>query len=85
MTDTGIKEIIFKVLKRIAPEANLGGLAPNQDVRQTLDIDSYDFLMFLIGLDEELGVEIPESDYEKLVTLDDITQYLSRRIANKTP
>jgi acyl carrier protein len=80
MTDKQIKEAIFKVLKRIAPEADPETLSSDQDVRETLDIDSYDFLMFLIGLDEELGVEIPEGDYGQLVTLDDIVSYLSARL-----
>ncbi|MCC7448698.1 MAG: acyl carrier protein [Anaerolineae bacterium] len=80
MNETQIKEAMFKVLKRIAPEADPETLKPTQDVRQTLDIDSYDFLMFLIGLNEEVGVEIPESDYGKLISTDDIVHYLSARV-----
>ncbi len=84
MTEVQLKEAIFKILKRIAPEADPESLAPNQDVRQTLDIDSYDFLQFLIALNEEVGVEIPEADYGKLVSLDDIVQYLSTHAAKAT-
>ncbi len=80
MTEAQIKDTMFKVLKRIAPEADTDSLKPNQDVRRTLDIDSYDFMMFLVGLNEELGVEIPESDYGKLVTTEDIVRYLSARV-----
>ncbi len=80
MTETQIKEAIFKSLKRIAPEADPEGLAPGKNVREALDIDSYDFLMFLMGLDEELGVDVPEADYGKLVTLDDIINYLAARV-----
>ncbi len=80
MTEAQIKDTMFKVLKRIAPEADTDSLKPDQDVRRTLDIDSYDFMMFLVGLNEELGVEIPEADYGKLVTTDDIVRYLSARV-----
>ncbi len=80
MTEAQIKEVMFKVLKRIAPEADTDSLKPNQDVRRTLDIDSYDFMMFLVGLNEELGVEIPEADYGKLITTEDIVRYLSARV-----
>ncbi len=83
MTDAQLKEAIFKILKGIAPEADPESLQPNQDVRQTLDIDSYDFLQFLIGLDEAVGVAIPEADYGKLVTLDDIVHYLSAHLTEK--
>lgn len=81
MNETQIKETVFNALKRIAPEAQPEKLGPDQDVRQTLDIDSYDFLMFLISLDEALGVEIPEADYGLLITLNDIIGYLSARVA----
>lgn len=80
MTDTQLKETIFKLLRRIAPEATFETLDPQEDIRQVLDIDSFDFLQFLIGLNEELGVEIPEADYGQLVTLADLISYLSDRI-----
>lgn len=85
MNDTQLKESIYKVLKQIAPETDPSSLQPNQDIRRTLDIDSYDFLMFLIGLHEEVGVEIPESDYGRLITTDDIIHYLSDHMPTKTP
>ncbi len=80
MTEAQIKDTMFKVLKRIAPEADTDSLKPDQDVRRTLDIDSYDFMMFLVGLNEELGVEIPEADYGKLITTQDIVRYLAARV-----
>src|SRR3712207_8954836 len=40
----------------------------HENVRETLDIDSFDHLNFLIGLHEALGVEIPEGDYGQLTT-----------------
>jgi len=49
-------------------------------VRKTLDIDSYDFLNFLIGLNEKLGVEVPESDYGQLRTLNEMLSYFSARV-----
>ena len=80
MTDVQLREIVLKGLGKIAPEADLDALAPNANVRQALDIDSFDFLNVLIGLNEALGVEIPESDYGQLITLADIVRYLSVRV-----
>jgi len=80
MTEAQIKETLFKVLGRIAPEAHLDKLAPDANVRETLDIDSFDYLQFLIGLNEELGIEIPEADYGQLTTLADLIRYLSARV-----
>ena len=80
VTETQIEETIFKLLKQIAPEADFDALAPDEDVRETLDIDSFDFLNFLIGLHEAFGVEIPETDYGQLITLTGIMHYLLERV-----
>ena len=80
MTDEQIKEIIFKLLGRIAPEADFDALLTDENMRKALDIDSFDFLNLFIGLNDELGVEIPESDYGRLDTLTNIIAYLSERL-----
>ncbi len=76
MTEAEIRDAVFKVLRRIAPEADLQTLNPTQNLRQVLDIDSFDYLQLMIGLHESLAVEIPESDYPQLSTLAGIIQYL---------
>jgi acyl carrier protein len=80
MTEAEIQKAILKILAGIAPEADFEALAPDENLRQALDIDSYDALKFIIGLDEELGVEIPESDYGQLNTLTAVIRYLSDRV-----
>ncbi|MBM4055144.1 MAG: acyl carrier protein [Planctomycetes bacterium] len=80
MTEKNIREIINKHLTKIAPEADLGELPENANIREELDIDSYDFLQFLIAINEEIGIEIPEADYGKLSTIEGIIRYLSARM-----
>ncbi|MBC2712005.1 MAG: acyl carrier protein [Desulfosarcina sp.] len=80
MTEAEIKETIFRILAEIAPEADFEVLSPDENLRKALDIDSYDALKFIIGLNEELGVDIPESDYGQLNTLTTIIRYLSTRV-----
>ena len=80
MTETEIRETIIAGLSQIAPEADFEELSPTENIREELDIDSFDFLNFLIGLDDKLGVEIPESDYEKLISMNDMIGYLQERI-----
>ena len=79
MTKDQVKEVVFRVLGRIAPEANLSQIKTNLRIRDQLDIDSMDLLNFVIGLHKELGVDIPETDYPKLVTLDSCIEYLAVR------
>lgn len=48
-------------------------------LREQLDLDSMDALNFVVALHGALGVEIPETDYPKLVTLDACVEYLAAR------
>ena len=80
MTDAEIKSAILDGLAQIAPESDPAELSPSENIRRALDIDSFDFLNFLIGLHEKLGVDIPEAEYGKLNTLDEMVAYLAARI-----
>ena len=73
------KKTVLEILGQIAPEANLAELNPDISFRDQLDIDSMDFLNFVIALHKALQVEIPESDYAKLATLNGCLAYLQQR------
>jgi acyl carrier protein len=79
MTEAELRQTILDALGDIAPEADLSALPPGKDIREELDIDSMDFLNFVIALHEKLGVDIPEADYPQLATLDGAIAYLSER------
>ncbi|HEX9818631.1 MAG TPA: phosphopantetheine-binding protein [Methylomirabilota bacterium] len=74
-----LRATIVRVLGDIAPEADLAALKPDVAFREQLDLDSMDVLNFVVGLHGALGVEIPESDYPKLATLDACVDYLQAR------
>ena len=84
MTEAEIKRAIFEGLRKIAPESEPEAVAPDANLRKTLDIDSYDFLNFLIGLSDKLGVEVPEEDYGKIRSLKEMLSYLSARVGQTT-
>ena len=77
MTEAQIRDVVLRVLGEIAPEADLSALQPQARLRDQLDIDSMDFLNFVIGLHKELHVEIPERDYGRLATLAGCIEYLA--------
>ena len=64
----------------IAKHPTRGAVPPGENLREALDVDSFDFLNLLIGLHETLGVEIPEADYGRLTTLNSLVSYLSQRL-----
>jgi acyl carrier protein len=77
MTKDEIRGTVLRILGEIAPEADLNHLKPDVNFRDQLDIDSMDFLNFVIALDEELHVTIPESEYPRLLSLDGAVGFLS--------
>ena len=80
MTAAEIRSIAIAVLKTIAPEIEADELRGDRPLRKQVDLDSMDWLNFLLGLNKKLGVEIPEADYARLVTLDDVVAYLMKKL-----
>jgi acyl carrier protein len=81
MNEADIRAILQEELGNIAPEMDLRKLDPSADLREALDIDSMDFLNFVIALHRRLGVDIAELDYPKLVTLNGAVTYLQPKVA----
>ncbi len=70
--------MIAEVLAGIAPEADLSTIGDDEDLREALDLDSMDFLNFVIGLGQRSGVKVPQADTSRLYTLRGVVTYLSR-------
>ncbi len=81
MEEKELRAVVIATLKTIAPEVEEGDLRPDRPLRNQVDLDSMDWLNFLIGLHEKLKVDIPEADYARLVTLGDVLDYLKRKLA----
>jgi acyl carrier protein len=75
-----LKASALEILRSIAPEVEPGEIEPSRPLRKQVDLDSMDWLNFLIGLHQRLGVNIPEADYAQLVTLDNVLDYLQARL-----
>jgi acyl carrier protein len=80
MNQDEITQTIFQLLKKIAPETEPSALLPEENIREALNIDSFDSLQFLVSLDEKLGIEIPEEDYGKTTTLKNLVEYIMSRM-----
>lgn len=80
MTEEEIRRVVIEELGNVAPETEPASIAPDNDVREALDIDSMDVLNFVIALHTRLRVDIPEIDYPKLLTIAGATAYLGRKL-----
>jgi acyl carrier protein len=78
--ESEIRQIVREALSNVAPEVDLDAIDSAKDLRDQIDIDSVDFLNFVIGLHTELGVDIPDADVPKLGTLNGCVAYLQSRM-----
>ena len=71
---------VLQLVTSIAPDVDPASVVPGVDFRDQFDFDSMDTLNFAIALKGELGVEVPESDYGQLASLDKCLAYLLPRL-----
>ncbi len=79
MGDESLRATVVTLLQKVAPELDPATLDGAQPLREQVDLDSMDFLNFLVSIEQRLGVSIPESDYEQLRTLDELVRYVGAR------
>jgi len=68
-------QVLVDCILSVAPEADMNDLRPDRSLRDQLEIDSFDFLTLLTHLHEKTGINVPEADYGKLVTLNNMIDY----------
>jgi acyl carrier protein len=79
MSEEEITQIVRQALTAVAPESADQPLDPDLEFRDQLDLDSMDFLNFVLHLAKASGLTIPERDYPQLASLSGCLEYLSAR------
>lgn len=77
MAPADIRQVILDILERIAPDEDLSSLDDSVPFREQMELDSMDFLDIVMELRKQYRIQIPESDYEHLVTMDSTVAYLT--------
>jgi acyl carrier protein len=85
VNENELRDHVIACLHRVAPEADLHSLAPDADLRETLELDSLDFLTFVDELFTRTGVDVPERDYPSVTSLERAVSYLTRRLMDHQP
>ena len=81
-TDTQtLLKTTLTLLQSVAPEVDAQTLQLATPLRRQVDLDSMDWLNFLVSLHQHFGVTIPEADYARLVSLNDVVNYLQAKLA----
>ncbi len=83
MTREDIGQAIIDIIMDIVPDEDCSDLDAQEPLRDQLDLDSMDFLDIVMELRKKYGVEVPESDYPQLATLNSCIGYLEPKLADK--
>jgi acyl carrier protein len=83
VTRDELRGVVVAGLGRIAPELDPKALRLDAPLRDQVDIDSMDFLNFIVALHGRVGVEIPEADYSRLSSVSAIVEYLEAKLGDR--
>ncbi|MGD1984196.1 MAG: acyl carrier protein [Chromatiaceae bacterium] len=80
MTRDEIQSVTLEILGQIAPDADLDNLDPTQSFRDQFEFDSVDYLNFVLELEKQLEIKIPEIECPRLASLNGCTAYLTKKL-----
>jgi acyl carrier protein len=70
---------ILALLTGVAPDIDPTAVRADVDFRDQFDFDSMDVFNFASALHESFGIDIPERDYRRLLSLDKCVAYLREK------
>ncbi len=76
MTREEVRRAVVNILEDIAPDVDLSSIKDDVTLREQMDLDSMDFLDIVMELRKRFNIEVPESDYQQLVSMSSCIQYL---------
>lgn len=80
MSKKEIREIIYNIIKDIAPDEDFSNMDDAKAIRDQIELDSMDFLDIVLELRKRYKVDVPEEDYPKLATIDGCVEYLEPKL-----
>jgi acyl carrier protein len=75
-----IAALLLQALAEVAPEVDPQAIAPAKPLRRQVDLDSADWLNFLVAVHEHLGVDIADAQAAKLSTLDQLIDHCAGQL-----
>ncbi len=73
-----VQEKIFKLVAQ-ATKTDISEIKESTSFIDDLNLDSLDMVELMMNMEDEFGVEIPESETEKLKTVGDVIQFLKSK------
>jgi len=80
-----LRSSIVETLLEVAPDIDAATLDHGAALREQFDFDSMDQLNFAVALHRKFGIDIPETDYARLASVDACVQYVSGQATTIPP
>ncbi len=77
MTQDEIRKVVLDILENITPDEDLSSLDDAVAFRDQMELDSMDFLDIVMELRKQYRIQIPEEDYENLISMASTVAYLT--------
>jgi len=78
MEKAKIVDVLFEELAKIAPEADRSQIEGDQPLREQVDLDSLDSYRYLVRVHERFQIDIPDSEYRQMKSLNDLAGFIER-------
>jgi acyl carrier protein len=82
MSASAIEQQILAVFLKVAPDVDPARLKRDVPFRDQFDFDSMDTLNFAIGLHEQFGIDVPETQYRELASLAKATAFVTAAVSH---
>lgn len=80
MTREQVRQAVLDIISDIAPDEDFGSIKDDEKLRDQFDLDSMDFLDIVMELRKRFKLEVPEQDYQELVSMASSVEYLFPRL-----
>ena len=77
------KEKIIETLNGILTEefeVELSHIVPNASVKETLDLDSLDYVDLVVLIDNHFGFKVTQEDFGKIITFEDFCNFIEKKL-----
>ena len=82
MDPNEIRTRLLSLLTGVAPEIEPQSVDPAQPLRDQFDFDSMDALHFATAVSQAFGIEIAETEYPELASIESAGSFIGARLAH---
>jgi len=80
MEKAKVVDVLFEELAKIAPETDRSEIKAGQPLREQVDLDSLDSYRYLVRVHERFQVDIPDTEYRRMKSLNDLADFIERAL-----